>query len=100
MLIDFNFRHFQPSDELIEFVAQRFHRVAKLDKKSVRAQVVFSYQKATKRVDVTVRGANLDLHAHAESDDYFTCIELVAQKLERQLEKSRGRAKGTRRNVG
>lgn len=100
MLIDFNFRHFQPSDELIEYVSSRFHRMAKFDRQSVRAQVVFSHQKATRRVDVTVRGGGLDLHAHAESDDFFNCIELVAQRIERQLQKSRGRAKGTRRNAG
>jgi len=100
MLIDFNFRHFQPSDDLIEYVSNRFHKLSKLDRKSVRAQVVFSFQKATKRVDVIVRGAQIDIHARAESEDFFACIEMVAVKLERQLEKSHGRVKASRRKAG
>lgn len=100
MLIDFNFRHFQPSDELIEYVSDRFHKLSKFDRKSVRAQVVFSYQKAIKRVDVIVRGAQIDMHARAEGPDFYACIDQVSERLERQLEKNRGRARDHRRNVG
>lgn len=100
MLIDFNFRHFQPSDELIEYVSDRFHKLSKFERKSVRAQVVFSYQKSTKRVDVIVRGAHIDMHARAEGEDFYACIDEVSEKLERQLQKSQGRARGHRRNVG
>lgn len=100
MLIDFNFRHFQPSDDLIEFVSDRLQKLDKLEKSSSRAHVVFSFQKMTKRVDVTIRGKHLNLHARAESEDFFACIEMVSEKLERQLEKNRGRIKGSRRNAG
>ena len=100
MLIDFNFRQFQPSDELIAYVSERFHRIMKMDGKSVRVSVVFSSQKKTKRVDVKLRGAQLDIHARAESDDFFASIDMVSAKLFRQLERKRERVKSIRRKAG
>lgn len=96
MLIDFNFRHFQPSDDLIHYISDRIHRLEKFDRKPQRAQVVFSFQKRAKRVDVTLTGARLKVHAKAESEDFFACIDEVAEKLHRQLEKKKPNRKAIR----
>ena len=99
MLIDFNFRHFHPSDELITYVSDRFHKLGKFDGKSVRAEVVFSVQKKVKQVAVTIRGSQLHIHARAESEDFFSSIDQVSAKLIKQMQRSKTRLRDTRRRA-
>lgn len=106
MLIDFNFRHFQPSDELVLYVSEQLHKHIQVNRKSVRAKVVFSSQKKTKRVDITLtggpsgKGYGLHLHAEAEAEDFFKCIEMASERLSRQFHKSKARKKTARCRVG
>lgn len=98
VLIDFNFRHFEPSDELISYVSERFHKLGKFDRKSVRAEVVFSYQKKMKIVAVSIRGSHLEIFARAESEDFFKSIDKVSEKLLKQLQRSKTRLKDSHRS--
>jgi ribosomal subunit interface protein len=100
VFIDFNFRNFQASDELITYVTDRFDRLGKFDQKSIRAIVVFSVQKHNTHVSVTITGPGLKLHAKGAAEDFFECVDVVSSKLSRQMERSKSRLKESRRKVG
>lgn len=91
MLIDFKFRHFSPSEELMDYVSERFQKLTKFEKKSVHIEVTFSYQKRIRRVDVAVQGPRFDMHAHCETGDFFVSVDNVTEKLASQLSKRKAK---------
>lgn len=91
MRIDFKFRHLQHSEELIAYVTDHISKLEKFEMKPVRAELTFTVEKATKRVDVHLRGSDIEMHAHAEGEDFFTAIDQAIAKVARQL--SRKKAK-------
>ena len=91
MRIDFKFRHSPPSDELTSYVSERIDKLQKFEMKPVRVDFTFTAEKAVKRVDIHVRGQDIEMHAHCEADDYFTAVDIALEKIARQL--SRKKAK-------
>lgn len=69
-------------------------RVGKLDKYSddfTDVQVTLSVQKERQRVEVTAPLNGFILRGEEETDDMYSSIDLVVDKLERQMEKYRKR---------
>jgi len=91
MRIDFKFRHLPQSDELTAYVTDHIGKLEKFEMKPVRAEFTFTTEKAVKRVDVHVRGQDIEMHARAEADDFFTGVDRAIAKIARQL--SRKKAK-------
>ena len=91
MRIDFKFRHLPHSDELTAYVTDHISKLQKFEMKPVRAEFTFTTEKAAKRVDIHVRGQDIEMHAHAEADDFFMGVDLAINKIARQL--SRKKAK-------
>lgn len=73
------------SDELTGYVSERIVKLEKFEMKPVRVEFTFTAEKATKRVDVHVRGQDIEMHAHHVADDYFTGVDIVLEKIARQL---------------
>lgn len=91
MRIDFKFRHTPHSDELTEHVTAHVHKLEKYEMKPVRMEFTFTHEKAVQRVDIHVRGQDIEMHAQAEADDFFTAVDEAIHKISRQL--SRKKAK-------
>jgi putative sigma-54 modulation protein len=91
MRIDFKFRHLEPSDELTSYVSERITKLEKFEMKPVRAEFTFSVERAVRRVDVHVRGQDIEMHAHSEAEDYFQGIDMVLDKIARQLARKKSR---------
>jgi ribosomal subunit interface protein len=85
MRIDFKFRHVPLSDELTSYVSERIVKLEKFEMKPVRMEFTFSAEKTVKRVDVHVRGQDIEMHAHHEAEDYFSGVDIVLEKIARQL---------------
>lgn len=91
MRIDFKFRHVPPSDDLTEYVLGRTDRLEKYEMKPVRAEFTFSTQKTSERVDVHIRGQNLEIHAHADAENFFMAVDQVIAKVARQLARKKAK---------
>ena len=91
MQIEYKFRHIQHSQELTDYVADRITKLEKFELKPARAEFTFSSEKECKRVDLHVHSADVEMHATTEADDYFTAVDVVLEKMARQL--SRKKAK-------
>lgn len=91
MRIDFKFRHSPQSDELTSYVSDRIEKLEKYEMKPVRVEFTFSAEKTTKRVDIHVRGQDIEIHAHHEADDYFTGVDIAMEKVARQLARKKAK---------
>lgn len=91
MRIDFKFRHTPHSDELTDYVTTHIHKLEKFEMKPVRMEFTFTIEKSVQRVDIHARGQDIEMHAHAEAEDFFTSVDLAITKIARQL--SRKKAK-------
>lgn len=91
MRIDFKFRHSQPSDELTAYVSERIAKLEKFEMKPVRIEFTFTAEKSIKRVDIHVRGDDIEMHAHSEAETYFEGVDHALEKMARQLAKKKAR---------
>jgi ribosomal subunit interface protein len=91
MRIDFKFRHSPQSEELTDYVTSHIEKLEKYEMKPVRVEFTFSTEKTCKRVDVHARGQDIEFHAQAEAEDFFTAVDQALDRIARQL--SRKKAK-------
>lgn len=91
MKIELKFRHTPPSDELQAYVTDRTAKLQKFELRPIRLECTFTAQKTAKRVDLHVRGLDVEIHAHSEAEDYFTGFDHALEKVARQLARKKAR---------
>ncbi len=89
MRIDFKFRHSAHSDELTAYVTERIGKLEKFEMKPVRVEFTFTTEKHSKRVDIHVRGRDIEMHAHSEADNFFTGVDEAFERIARQLSRKK-----------
>lgn len=100
MNISFTFKNFDPSDHLKDYAERRFEKISKyMDYKYENAdlQVTLTVEKFRHLAEVVLTGDNLHISAYTESEDMYSSIDLVLDKLEAQVKKMREKTKGRRR---
>jgi putative sigma-54 modulation protein len=55
---------------------------------------VLNVEKLRQKVEATIRMAGAELFATSESEDMYAAIDALTDKLDRQLRKHKGKAKG------
>jgi len=87
MKLSITARHFKANDELQQYARNETSKLDKLFDHITSSEIVLSYQKQTKTAELVVNAPRETLRADASSDDFFKSIDIVVQKMERQLEK-------------
>lgn len=93
MRIDFKFRHCEHSDELTQHVSERIGKLERFELRPVRVEFTFTSEKNVKRVDIHVRGQDIEMHAHHEGEDFFTAVDTSLDKIARQLSRKKAKIK-------
>jgi len=85
-------KNFQITDRIRNEVESSFSKIAKLFKGDVTANIVISSEKERKRVEATIplKGGHT-IRAEQESSDLFVSIDMVAEIIERQMKKYKGK---------
>lgn len=99
MNISFAFKNFEPSAHLKEYAASRFEKIDKFigDTDEYELQVNLSVEKFRHKADIVLTADSLHISAYEDSEDMYSTIDLVLDKLEAQLKKMRERQKERRR---
>ncbi len=100
MQINVTFRHAEPSDELKEYVRERYSKLMKYSDSPMNIHVVLSSEKFRHTAEVVVSGDGIRAAAKQEHDDLRAAIDLVLDKIERQLKKFRDKIKNRRHSGG
>ena len=99
MHIAFTFKNFDPSEHLKKYARRRFEKLGRFFGKAsgLDVQVGLSVDKFRHKCDVQVSGEGLQLAAAEQTEDMYSSIDLVLDKLEAQIKKHVSRVKENRR---
>lgn len=99
MNISFNFKNFDPSEQLKEYANSRFEKLSKFlsESEDPELQVNLSVEKFRHKADVVFTSDTVHISAYEESEDMYSTIDMVLDKLDAQLRKMREKMKDRRR---
>ncbi len=89
MNIHFNFKNFEPSEHLKNYARTRFDKLSKYGVGNAELQVNMSVEKHRQMAEVTLIGDSLHMSAFEESQDMYSTIDMVLDKLKAQVKKNR-----------
>jgi ribosome hibernation promoting factor len=89
-------RHIDITDSIREYAEKRIGHVKKYFKHIINAQLVLSVEKHAQVADLTVRANGVMLHAEEKGKDLYSSIDLVVDKIDKQLKRYRDRLKSHR----
>jgi putative sigma-54 modulation protein len=96
MQISMTFRHLEPTDAMKELVEEKVAKVKKYIQGPIEASVVLSVERYLHACDVTISASGTVYKGREESDDMYTSIDRVMEKIERQIDKTKGRRRAGR----
>jgi putative sigma-54 modulation protein len=99
MRITFNFKNFDPSDHLRKYARDRFGKLAKYmtGTPDAELQVNLEVEKFRHIADIVLTGKNVHISAREDSEDMYSTVDLVWDKLEAQMRKTRDKDKSRRK---
>ena len=91
--INVTFRHVDPSQALKDYVTGKLGKIGKVVEKSFDAHVTLSVEKYRHIAEVFLTARGITIKAFESTEDLYSAIDLVCDKVERQLKKYREKQK-------
>jgi putative sigma-54 modulation protein len=91
MNINITGHHVEVTPALREYVVGKVDRVLKHFDHVTSAHVVLSVEKLRQKAEITLHVKGKDIYADAEDGDLYAAIDLLADKLDRQVLKHKER---------
>lgn len=87
-------RNLEVTDALRRYAEEKVGRLQKYLEKITSAHIVLSLQKYRQIAEVTLRVRDLTIRGEESTEDLYSSIDLVVEKLERQLHRYKGKILG------
>ncbi|HVU01899.1 MAG TPA: ribosome-associated translation inhibitor RaiA [Polyangiaceae bacterium] len=97
MNITVTFRHVDASDALRDRATAKLAKLQKFLRQPMTARVTVSLEKLKHQVEARVSSGGERYEAHEATDDMYTSIDKVLDKLERQIRGTKGAAESRKR---
>jgi putative sigma-54 modulation protein len=91
--INVTFRHIDPSQALKDYVIGKLGKIEKVVEKEFEAHVTLSVEKYRHIAEVFLTARGITVKAFESTEDLYSAIDLVCDKVERQLKKYREKRK-------
>ncbi len=85
MQVNISGQHLEVTDALRDYVNEKFERLARHFDKITNVQVIMHVEKLQQKIEATLHIAGGEVVANAEHEDMYAAIDLLADKLDRQL---------------
>lgn len=85
MQVNLTGHHVDITDALRDYVNSKFERIVRHFDHMTNVRVVLSVEKQRQKAEATIHVAGADLHADQESNDMYAAIDLLVDKLDRQV---------------
>ena len=104
MQISIKTKHLELTDEIESYVKEKIGHLEKYDKQIMETVVrLFSGKEHTSdtkfRAEVTMHLPKIILVAEAKAQDIYAAIDLVSEKIERQIEKYKNKTLDKRKKI-
>jgi putative sigma-54 modulation protein len=83
------FKNLDPSDTLKSYVTDKLNRFDRLLDNPAEANVVLSVEKFRHIAEMSLTGDRLNINGKEETDDMYSAIDMVLDKLEKQIKKGK-----------
>jgi len=83
------FKNLDPSDNLKSYVSDKLDKLDKFLDNPAEATVVLSIEKFRHIAEVNITGDRLNIFGKEETSDMYAAIDMVLDKLEKQIKKSK-----------
>jgi putative sigma-54 modulation protein len=90
----------EPSDHLKEYGREKLGRLEKYLDSVLDADAIFSVEKFRHKAEVVLISDGLKIKAEEETDDMYSALDLVVDKLEKQIKRHREKLKGHNKGWG
>ncbi len=85
-------RHFEVTPAIHEYATSKLSRIDRHFDKVVEAQVTLSLERLKHTAEITLRVHGKDIHCAADNENLYAAIDLLADKVDRQIVKVKGKA--------
>jgi putative sigma-54 modulation protein len=85
MQVNISGQHLEVTDTLRDYVNEKFERLARHFDKITNVQVIMQVEKLKQKIEATLHIAGGEVVANAEHEDMYAAIDLLTDKLDRQL---------------
>ena len=96
MDISVTFRHMKPTESIRIYAEEKLSKINKYLDAPIEAHVVLSVEKFRHIADVTLSVNGILIKGFEETDDMYSAIDQVMDKLETQVKKSRSKIRNRR----
>src|ERR1700687_4979829 len=96
VVVTVTFRHVEPSAAIRAYAERKFADLAKFLKRTCEAHLILTIDKYRQHGEVTIKSGHLTVTAQEETKDLYSVIDLLADKVGRQLKSHLGKVKGKR----
>ena len=93
MNLNITFRHVEPSDALKQYATQKVQRLHKYFDGIVEGHVILGQEKIRHTAEVTLQANGIRINAKEENADFYSAIDNVVDKLERQIKRYKEKLK-------
>lgn len=94
MQINFTGHRMEVTPALRSFTEEKFDKLGRHFDKITAINVIFDVEKLRQIAEATILVAKGELHASSESEDMYTAIDILVDKLDRQLIKHKEKIRG------
>ncbi len=91
MQINISGHHLDLTDALRDYVNEKFSKLERHFDNITSIQVILSPEPKTHKAESTIRLGGGELFATAEADDMYAAIDMLTDKLDRQILKHKGK---------
>ncbi len=100
MHIEVTFKNMEPSDALRGYVTKRLSKIGRFIDRPVDARVVLSVEKIRHKADVSLNADGIMINAVEVTEDLYSAIDMVMDKIERQVKRYKEKIQVRKSSVG
>ena len=90
------FKNLEPSDALRTYVTEKLNRMEKYFNGPAEASVVLSIEKFRHSAEINITGDRLTINGKEETEEMYSAINMVLDKLEVQIKKNKQKSRDYR----
>jgi ribosome hibernation promoting factor len=99
MNIAITFRHFEPSEPVKKYAHEKVAKLQKFLRQPMTANVTLDMERIEHVVEVRMSSGGEHYHGKEQSEDMYASIDMVVDKLERQIRSGKGANQAHRRGA-
>jgi putative sigma-54 modulation protein len=86
--VSVTFRHTEPTNALKRYAEEKVHKVGKYFYRPLEAHVILAVDSRKRQLaEVTLQARRVTIHGREETEDLYSAIDLVMDKIEQQIRK-------------